>query len=167
MAAAREVPKRSVTGEHAPAPRRAAILPSQRSDWGTPPAFFAAIDEVFHFTLDAAASEENAKCKRFFSESDDGLARSWSGEVVWLNPPFGDGLERWIQKAIDEAHFGATTVMLLPHRSGSRWWRLARQGEITELEGRIRFEGAANGAPFDCALVVFRPRLPARMQVPR
>lgn len=39
------------------------------------------------FTLDAAATAENAKCQRFFTREQDSLSLDWSG-VVWLNPPF-------------------------------------------------------------------------------
>jgi hypothetical protein len=40
---------------------------SLTSLWETPPRLFAKLDEEFHFTLDACALPENAKCKRFFS----------------------------------------------------------------------------------------------------
>jgi len=51
---------------------------SRASDeWETPPDLFATLDAEFHFTLDAAASARNRKCKNYFSEMEDGLKREW------------------------------------------------------------------------------------------
>ncbi|MFR5092739.1 MAG: DNA N-6-adenine-methyltransferase [Adlercreutzia equolifaciens] len=35
---------------------------------------FSALDSEFHFTLDAASSDANAKCERHLTKRDDGLA---------------------------------------------------------------------------------------------
>ena len=69
----------------------------KRSDWETPHALFAELDAEFHFTLDVCASQDNAKCARYFSAADDGLVQPWEG-VCWMNPPYGRGVERWIAK---------------------------------------------------------------------
>ena len=63
-------------------------------EYSTPPWLFDHLNEEFHFTLDAAALPETAKCVRFFTPQDDGLSQSWAGEVVWLNPPFSKGRSR-------------------------------------------------------------------------
>ena len=60
---------------------------SAKQDWTTPDALFDPIDAEFHFTLDAAADEQNARAAKFFTESDDGLRQDWGTETVWLNPP--------------------------------------------------------------------------------
>ena len=70
----------------------------KRSDWETPHALFAALDAEFHFTLDVCASPDNAKCARYFTVADDGLAQPWEG-VCWMNPPYGRGVERWIPQS--------------------------------------------------------------------
>lgn len=144
-----------------------ALLSSARGTWATPKFLFDAVDLVFHFDLDVCATAENAKCKRFFSPEQDGLSRRWAPRTCWMNPVYGRGIERWLAKAVAESELGATVVALLPHRPDTRWWRLARRGEVTELEGRVTFEGADHPAPFPSCLVVFRPRLPSRMAVPR
>lgn len=55
------------------------LLTGNKDEWCTPQAFFDELDSEFHFDLDAAASAENAKCKRYFSKENDGLENSWEG----------------------------------------------------------------------------------------
>ena len=63
------------------------LFSSERGDWETPKKIFDALDEEFHFTLDAAADANNAKCARYFDKAANGLKQEWSG-IVWLNPPY-------------------------------------------------------------------------------
>lgn len=58
-------------------------------DWETPPAFFDILDREFGFTVDACAAPHNAKCDRYWTREQDGLAQDWSGERVFCNPPYG------------------------------------------------------------------------------
>lgn len=51
-------------------------------EWATPPEFFKALDAEFHFTLDVCATAENAKCRNYFTEEQDGLAQSWGGGML-------------------------------------------------------------------------------------
>jgi phage N-6-adenine-methyltransferase len=151
-----------------------ALHSTERMDWRTPRALFDALQGVFgRFDLDPCTDESNPlRTKRFYTERDDGLARPWSG-LVFANPPYGRALPTWIAKARDEARRSrATVVCLVPARTDTRWWSVCREaGEITYLEGRVRFElpdgSLADPAPFPSAIVVFRPRLPGSMAVPR
>ena len=70
-------------------------------DRATTPEVFDPLNERFRFTIDVACSEHNAKCERFYTAEDDGLAQSWAGERVWCNPPHSN-LEAWVHKAWDE-----------------------------------------------------------------
>lgn len=94
---------------------------------GTPAAFFDALNAEFHFTLDAAASAENAKCDLYFGFGSDlgtdALEQDWGGEgsVVWLNPPYSVA-GAFVAKAREEADKGATVVLLLPARTDTKWW---------------------------------------------
>lgn len=137
-------------------------------DRATTPEVFAGFDERFHFTLDAAASPENAKLPRFHSIEDDGLAQDWSGERVWVNPPYSD-IEPWVVKA--NAETGADlVVMLLPaNRTEQGWWqreiemrRRAGAIDVEFLEGRMRFLNPGDDAmrpnarpPFGVCLVIW------------
>lgn len=55
------------------------LFSSNRMDWETPQALFDELNAEFGFSLDAAASESNAKCPRFFTERENGLIQSWGG----------------------------------------------------------------------------------------
>lgn len=141
-----------------------------RQDWETPPALFATHDREFGpFTLDVAASAVNAKCRRYFTEQDDGLAQPWAPARVWCNPPYDPQvLGRWVEKAYVESRAGALVVMLIPSRTDTRWWHdFAEKAEVRFLPGRVRFilpSGRSSSSPFPSAIVVFRPRVPTKRE---
>ena len=136
---------------------------SAKQDWTTPDALFDPIDAEFHFTLDAAADEQNARAAKFFTESDDGLRQDWGTETVWLNPPYGahaGKLSDWVSKAADAATGGATVVMLIPARTNTNWFHeiCLRWGVVRFIKGRPKFGDAKHGLPQPLCLVIFQPR---------
>lgn len=137
---------------------RSVHFTSQSNEWETPKDLFDKLDAEFRFSLDAAATPENAKCDRYFTFIQNGLAQSWGGERVWLNPPYGVDLHKWVQKAATEP--SEVTVMLIPARTDTRYWHAYILGnekaEIRFLKGRLKFGNARHGAPFPTAIVVFR-----------
>lgn len=129
------------------------------------------------FTLDAAAAHHNAKCPRYFTRADDGLAQSWAGERVWCNPPYSS-LGNWLHKAWQEHRKANGIVMLLPaNRCEQPWWQewvepyrdnrtVAGVKALTVefLPGRLRFIKAGateikpnERPPFGCALLIWEP----------
>lgn len=138
-----------------------AAFSSARDDWETPAWLFSALDSEFHFTLDAASSDANAKCERHLTKRDDGLAADWGGERVWVNPPYGRGVGAWARKAAIEGAKPRTTVALLvAARTDTEWFLryILGHAEIRLVRGRIRFElaGVAQGpAPFPSMVAVF------------
>lgn len=128
----------------------------RREDWETPPELFAKYHAEFGFTLDAAANAENTKTPAFISEG--ALEKMWRG-VVWLNPPYGKEIGKWVGKALQESRWrGATVVCLVPARTDSWWWHdYTPSAEIRFIRGRIRFVGAKYNAPFPSAVLIFRP----------
>lgn len=97
----------------------------------------------------------------FFSAHQDAFRLRWCG-TVWLNPPYGAGIGRWLAKAKQSAQVdGATVVVLIPARTDTNWWfDNTRFGEVRFLKGRLKFVGAPTSAPFPSALVIYRPGLP-------
>ena len=133
------------------------LMSSNTDLWETPQDFFDRLDAEFHFDLDVCALPENAKCKRYFTPTQDGLLQDWRG-VCWMNPPYGRKIGAWMKKAYEAAvHGGATVVCLVPARTDTAWWHeYAMQGEIRFIRGRLKFGGAKNSAPFPSAVVVFK-----------
>jgi phage N-6-adenine-methyltransferase len=125
--------------------------------WSTPQDFFDKLNVEFGFNLDVCSTAENAKCSKFYTVADDGLAQPWEG-VCWMNPPYGRAIGKWMAKALKAAEMGATVVCLVPARTDTRWWHdYASKGEIRFLPGRLKFGGSKNTAPFPSALIIFRP----------
>jgi phage N-6-adenine-methyltransferase len=129
---------------------------SASSEWATPQLLFDELDHIFGgFTLDPCATNANAKCSRFFTRADDGLLKPWTGKV-FMNPPYGREIGKWVKKAWEESLQGTLVVCLLPARVDTRWWHeFARKGHVHFLRGRLKFGSARNSAPFPSAIVTF------------
>lgn len=132
---------------------------SETDLWATPQSFFDKCVERFGpFGLDVCASADNAKCARYFTAEQDGLAQDWRG-TCWMNPPYGREIGKWMRKAYESSLSGATVVCLVPARTDTAWWHdYAVKGDIEFIRGRLKFGGSPNSAPFPSALVVFRPQ---------
>ena len=128
---------------------------SKTNEWATPQGLFDELDAEFGFTLDPCATAQNAKCSRFYTKQDDGLSKSWAGEIVFMNPPYGREIKHWIKKAHDEKE--ATVVCLIPSRTDTSYWHdYCMKGEIRYIRGRLRFGDSKGSAPFPSAIVIFR-----------
>lgn len=53
------------------------MMTSNTEEWATPIKFFEELNEEFKFTLDPCATNENAKCNKFYTKEDNGLLKSW------------------------------------------------------------------------------------------
>ena len=56
-----------------------ALFSSATDEWSTPNAFFQALNAEFRFELDVCATAENAKCAKYYTREQDGLAQKWGG----------------------------------------------------------------------------------------
>lgn len=128
---------------------------SKSNDWSTPQDFFDSLNNEFQFTLDPCATKENAKCSKYYTLEQDGLKQDWTGERVFMNPPYGREIGKWVQKAKESK---AMTVCLIPARTDTRWWHdyvIDSGAEVRFIKGRLKFGGSKNSAPFPSALVIF------------
>lgn len=106
-------------------------------EWYTPAWLFAALGLAFD--LDPCAPEGGVPwvpAARHFTRADDGLAQRWTGRV-WLNPPYGAELPRWVGRLADHGD----GIALVLSRTDTRWFHRAM--EVAEvvcfLRGRLDF----------------------------
>lgn len=180
-----------------------------KNTWETSPALFHQLDEEFGpFDMDAACTPDQYTALTILARGGnilippgsrtpdylsrnvmarigvDGLISAWSGKV-WLNPPYGAALARWVPKAVHEVEQGNAELVcaLLPARTGPRWWQeniatsfhrvLWEEGahcgaetyweqechplltDLRLLPGRQTFVGAPGPATFDLVVVVW------------
>ena len=57
------------------------MFTSNKNYWETPQGFFEKLNREFNFELDVASNGDNAKCERYFTELENGLAQNWMGNV--------------------------------------------------------------------------------------
>lgn len=120
--------------------------------WETPRPVFDLLDKEFHFSLDVAASHENALCKNYYTpdggfsktvdgrhstqmDESDGLTGSWAGTCrVFCNPPYDGSIGKWVDKAFKfEAE---VAVLLLPPSVDTAWFQkiwMYYQESITDI----------------------------------
>ena len=92
------------------------MFSSKTPEWETPQSLFDRLDERWNFTLDPCCTEETAKCKTYFTEADDGLSQDWQGHRVFMNPPYGRGMNVWLEKAYREGLKKDTVVVCMVPR---------------------------------------------------
>lgn len=112
-----------------------------RTLWGTPAYLFHELHREFRFTVDGAARAENAKLSRWWGEEDNPLKRDWTGERVFINPPY-DNPGAWLAKAWREVWFGNCELacLLVPASLDVAWFEIACLGEVQPFRGRVHFE---------------------------
>ncbi len=135
--------------------------------WSTPRDFFEKLHQEFNFTLDAAALRSSAVVPNYLGPDHeygwrhDALTVEWAGAseggAVWLNPPYGREIGKFMRKANEEAKKGITVVCLVPSRTDTKWWwDSVIMHEVRFVKGRLKFGGQKNSAPFPSAVVVMR-----------
>lgn len=119
--------------------------------WITPDAILECARAYFGgaIPLDPATEADNpTRAERFYAAADDGLAQDWTGLGVWLNPPFGKGLSRWIERVVRDVEAGLLergALVLLPinNRVEVAWWQRLVWSRAQNAEcyprGRVHF----------------------------
>lgn len=135
------------------------LFTSQSGCWETPKWLFDELDQEFHFTLDPASTPSNAKCRKHFTEAEDGLSRTWEGESVFCNPPYGRGIAEWAEKCLAESGH-ARVVLLAPARTDTEWFHrfVLGHAELRFVQGRLYFGiggKEAGRAPFPSLVAVY------------
>ena len=138
------------------------MFSSKTDEWETPQGLFDEYNTAYNFALDACADENNKKCKMFWSKEDDGLSKDAHWTIygnVWMNPPYGRQIGKWVEKAFKESNEvkGNAVVCLLPARTDTKWFHdYCMAGNIRFLKGRLKFSNSKNTAPFPSMIVIFK-----------
>jgi phage N-6-adenine-methyltransferase len=133
-------------------------LSTGENEHPTPQWLFDKIDKIFDFTIDLSATEENAKCKKFYTKQQDALTQTWDEKSCWCNPPYSKDLQPlFVKKAYAESkRFGNTIVLLIPLRADTKVWHeyIWSKADVYIFKGRPKFYGGKSPT-YASALVVY------------
>jgi phage N-6-adenine-methyltransferase len=152
-----------------------------KPDWGTPPKLFQELSEEFGpFQLDAATREDNPLgTPLFFTKENSAFLYTWFDKgPVFINPPYGKEVIKWVRGAWYAALYGALVVMLLLARTDTKWFHEYIYDnkicdvlipkptvEVRFLRGRQKMidldnpTKKPNTAPFPSMVVIFHPNV--------
>jgi site-specific DNA-methyltransferase (adenine-specific) len=87
----------------------------------------------------------------------NGLKIEWE-KNNFVNPPYSQ-IKKWIDKAIEEKIKGHYSVLLLPARTDTQWFKklLDKGAKIYLLEGRLHLNDSKS-APFPSMIAIFNAR---------
>lgn len=145
-------------------------------DWYTPPAIVEALGGKEGFDLDPCTPEDPSRlpaptARRMITPSQDGLATSWWPRAfVWLNPPYGKGMDKWMAKLANHPGGG---VALVPGHMDPAWMHefVLNHPNTTAIlltRGRLKFvrpDGSTGtAAPTGSVFVAYGQRAARNLQ---
>lgn len=123
--------------------------------WQTPDHIFNSLDQIYNFTLDPCCDYHTALCGKFYTPVENGLIQSWSGESVFVNPPYSRyNIDNWVDKCFEEMKT-SEIIALLPVSTSADWFQKLIGQSLYFVDKRIRFKGAPYTAPFSSVIVRF------------
>ena len=145
-----------------------ALFSSTKDNWGTPQWLFDLLHERYQFEVDLFASKEDALLPFYI---DDAFNVDWQeyarGKTGFGNPPYrAKKPTTWdfVKLAYDWAYKKkdpVPSVLLIPARTDTKVFinNVLHRGRLHFVEGRVKFKGAEQGAPFPSIVVHFDPTL--------
>jgi len=119
---------------------------SQSADWWTPKHIIdLAVAFLGEIELDPCCNdgEPNVPARRYFRKSDNGLDQFWDARTIWLNPPYGREIKRWLEMFITNLDKGNIEegLILVPARPDTKWFQfLLKEGfPFCFVTGRLKF----------------------------
>lgn len=112
--------------------------PGGPTEWYTPPLVFEALG--IRFDLDPCSPGTRVvpwiPARIHYTQTEDGLTQPWHGRV-WLNPPYGRGIDRWLQRFCKHRN----GIALIFARTDTRWFHryAALADAVCFTRGRIPF----------------------------
>lgn len=105
----------------------------------TPAEIWEKLDNEFHFTLDACASDQNHLTRKYYTAETNALDQDWTGEIVYCHPMFDIYIPKFVEKCATE---NCTAVMLLPASTHTRYfhkWIWDKEVNRPRANVRVRF----------------------------
>ncbi|MBA0435129.1 DNA N-6-adenine-methyltransferase [Stenotrophomonas maltophilia] len=145
-------------------------------DWYTPPAIVRALGGRRGFDLDPCTPEDPSRlpaptARRMIPPSQDGLATPWPMQAfVWMNPPYGKGMEKWLSKLANHPGGG---IALVPVSMETGWMHefVLSHPSVTGVlftRGRLKFvrpDGSTGtAAPSGSLVVAYGKRAAGHLQ---
>lgn len=141
---------------------------SEDDSWNTPQIVLDTIKPLGVIGLDPCSNAGSIVRARenWILPKHDGLALAWTRYhyaarrgFVYVNPPYGLQIIRWIRKCIEMARRGVEIVTLVPARVDTEWFEeLQTAADVGLWRGRLTFLRAPYPALFPSALGYFGPR---------
>jgi hypothetical protein len=101
----------------------------------------------------------NVPAAKHYTRDEGGLTPPWAGRV-WMNPPYGRDLPRWMFKLADEIRRGRVSeaITLTPARPDTQWFQVLWNADaLCFWRGRLRFVNST-AVPFPSVIGYFGPR---------
>lgn len=139
------------------------------NEWYTPSRFIELARKVMgSIDTDPASSEkanETVRATTFYTAEDDGLTKTWTGNV-WMNPPYSSELiAKFIEKIISERSNYKQAIVLVNNATDTAWFHdLASIGTAACFpRGRIKFntpEKEVKGTPLQGQAIIYIGTMP-------
>jgi phage N-6-adenine-methyltransferase len=137
---------------------------SGENEWYTPLKFIKSARNVMgSITLDPASSNEAneiVKAETIYTKEDDGLTKSWYGNI-WLNPPYAQPLiSHFSNKLIEQLSNINQACVLTNNATETEWYQrmMLKCDAVCFIKGRVKFldlDGDATGAPLQGQTIMY------------
>ena len=110
---------------------------SNSVEWYTTKSVFDALGCEFDLDVCSPGLDKTwVPAQRCLTPEDNGLTSEWN-DFVWCNPPYGRGIEHWIEKCRKHGN----GLALVPARTDTKWFQdfAPTCDAILFMRGRIKF----------------------------
>ena len=140
---------------------------SKTNEWYTPDEVITYVKYLYEtIDLDPCTNSKtnpNVKATAYFDIFDNGLEKDWFGSV-YVNPPYGREIGKWVDKCLHEyaSNHVEEILLLAPARVDTKWFAKIAGFHWCSISGRLKFKsssGERNPAPFPSAMIYigYRP----------
>ncbi|HWU41986.1 MAG TPA: DNA N-6-adenine-methyltransferase [Bdellovibrio sp.] len=122
------------------------LYTSEDHTWQTPPDLIDTLlhfERITEFDLDPCCTDKNIPARHHYqSHISNGLSLPWEG-LAFMNPPYGNVLKAWMQKALEESQKPNCQVWaLIPARTDTIYqhdFGITRAGFTVFMKSRLEF----------------------------